>query len=762
MHLMEKGLILMHLSKISINYFGKLKDFEIDFAEGMNVIYGRNEAGKSTILSFIKSMLYGFPSSRKESIRDNDRKRYMPWGNNIASGEIQIEENGMIYIIKRSFGEKKSQDKIQIIKGVSGEEISFNEMDKPGKTLFQIDENTYEKTGFIEQLSCEVTKENSDEVIRYLTNLQGTGDASVSYTQAKRDLEEYRKGLVNTQRKPGIIDQLKEEYDKKFEVFNRLKIANQSFDEHAENNTIDWESEMQNILSFKDVIGEYNMDAVKAKIVQQKNIENILEKKLKERSDMENEQEKLAQMPDIIAMNSIQANEDLGRIIEEKIRMETYAEQIEKNKEIEKQIAQIKKENEILQKEEIEKIKADIEKSEKMLKRIEEIRIHSDISEEMPLNYKLNANKLGLVLSFLILIGAAFLLTSYLPWPVVFVFALPCIFFISRIQKLSNEIRSIKNSKVKLTDELKSIENQLDQLYRSHGTANQWELKDKYHKIQIDLERSQTILIEKEKQLKENQEKRFEDLYKKSADFIEQILEKYRCKSKEELKEKIEQHDHIKLKYNQQKEIIERIKKEEESYKDQLEQMAEDRKQELSMLYENAALSLQSQMELLKKKIALYEKEREAVDTALDILEESFQKFHMEFGSKLNNSASKVLDKITSKKYDDIMISKEFEVKISDKATKEIRSAEYFSNGTWDQIYFSVRMGIAEAIAEKINKKLPVILDDAFVQYDEERLFSALEYLYEYSGTNQIILFSCQKREMEYLKKYSDIHFAII
>ena len=74
-------------------------------------------------------------------------------------------------------------------------------------------------------------------------------------------------------------------------------------------------------------------------------------------------------------------------------------------------------------------------------------------------------------------------------------------------------------------------------------------------------------------------------------------------------------------------------------------------------------------------------------------------------------------------------------------------SSEYLSGGTFDQIYFSLRMALVKLIGEN----MPIILDDAFALYDDERLKKAVEYL----GTidNQVILFSCQSREKEFIER---------
>ena len=66
----------MKIKRLEINSFGKLKNVNISIDERVTVITGKNEAGKSTIASFIKYMLYGFTSSRNANLSENDKKKY--------------------------------------------------------------------------------------------------------------------------------------------------------------------------------------------------------------------------------------------------------------------------------------------------------------------------------------------------------------------------------------------------------------------------------------------------------------------------------------------------------------------------------------------------------------------------------------------------------------------------------------------------------------------------------------------------------------
>ena len=77
-------------------------------------------------------------------------------------------------------------------------------------------------------------------------------------------------------------------------------------------------------------------------------------------------------------------------------------------------------------------------------------------------------------------------------------------------------------------------------------------------------------------------------------------------------------------------------------------------------------------------------------------------------------------------------------------------NANLLSVGTIDQLYLALRLAIANEVAKE---ELPIILDEAFAYYDEERLENILSYLNDNFKENQIIIFTCSKREKEVLNK---------
>ena len=96
----------MKINNLKINNYGKIKNKEIPLENNINIIYGKNEAGKSTILNFILNSFYGI-SKNKKGKEISDYEKYKPWSGEEFSGKIEYElDNGEKYEVYRDFTKK--------------------------------------------------------------------------------------------------------------------------------------------------------------------------------------------------------------------------------------------------------------------------------------------------------------------------------------------------------------------------------------------------------------------------------------------------------------------------------------------------------------------------------------------------------------------------------------------------------------------------------------------------------------------------------
>ena len=171
----------MKIKKIKINSYGKLKDKEMDFDEHINIIYGKNEAGKSTLLKFITNSLYGI-SKNKRGREYSDYDKYIPWVGEEFSGKLEYElDNKEKYEVFRDF--KKKNPKIFNEKK---EDISkqFNIDKNRGNEFFyeqtKIDEELFLSTILVNQQEVKIQKQEQNILIQKMANLVGEGKTRLS------------------------------------------------------------------------------------------------------------------------------------------------------------------------------------------------------------------------------------------------------------------------------------------------------------------------------------------------------------------------------------------------------------------------------------------------------------------------------------------------------------------------------------------------------------------------------------------------------
>lgn len=195
----------MIIKKVNIIAFAGVNNKVIEFKRDVNVVYGENEAGKSTIQNFIKIWLYGMSVKRSKDLKSNERLKYSPVNGEKIRGELYIENNSREYIIKRSFGATKKEDTCEILDALTGEEIKDILKDNIGKYFLGVNGSTFIRTLFISQLGVVVSKDREEEIMERATNLLGTGEEKVSIHRAVEKLELIRKSLT-TSRRSGTLD----------------------------------------------------------------------------------------------------------------------------------------------------------------------------------------------------------------------------------------------------------------------------------------------------------------------------------------------------------------------------------------------------------------------------------------------------------------------------------------------------------------------------------------------------------------------------
>lgn len=280
----------MKIKNIKINGYGKLEDVEINLGDKINIIKGNNESGKSTLLNFISSSLYGISKNKKgKEISDFDK--YKPWNTDTFSGKLEYElDNGDDYEIFRDFKKKTPE----IYK--NGKDVTFDySIDKTkGSEFFTeqtgINEEMFLNTFMSEQEEVKLNKASQTSIIQKLSNMVSTGNENISYKKTidkinKKQLEE-----IGSERSSGRpinivndkIEDLKEEIDE----ISRYKDKKYELEQEKQNLSKDFEDEKYVLSLLRNVKTLKEKNSISREKIK------ILDNEIDGYSEMQNEKNK--------------------------------------------------------------------------------------------------------------------------------------------------------------------------------------------------------------------------------------------------------------------------------------------------------------------------------------------------------------------------------------------------------------------------------------------------------------------------------------
>ena len=314
----------MKINKIKINSYGKLKEKEIKLKDGINIIYGKNESGKSTLLNFIVNSFYGI-SKNKKGKEYSDVEKYTPWLGEEFSGKLEYELNNKNkYEIYRDFKKKNPKIFNENMEDISKE---FNIDKSKGNEFFyeqtKVDKELFLSTVVVGQQEVKLGKQEQNILVQKIANLVGTGDDNVSYKRAMDRINRRLLDEIGTQRsrekpiniinkKIEDLEQKKQELEKyediKYEIEeNKNKLEEEISDLNNKNNLLkeikiinEKEKIEKEKIKIKENIKKENIEKIKLikekinKIKNEnKNIFEINNEKTKNNKKINNEKNKL-------------------------------------------------------------------------------------------------------------------------------------------------------------------------------------------------------------------------------------------------------------------------------------------------------------------------------------------------------------------------------------------------------------------------------------------------------------------------------------
>lgn len=185
----------MKLLSLHIDGFGKFKNKDLQFADNMNIVYGYNEAGKSTIFMFIEAMFYGLERAKGRASKSDTWTKFKPWGNgDIYGGNLRFSYQDKNYRIERDFI-KTATTPFAVVNETDGKNV-----ENPGEFLKEalcgLSQTAYSNTVSISQLKSATDAKMVVELKNYIANMNTTGNMSLNINKASDFLKEKKKAFT--------------------------------------------------------------------------------------------------------------------------------------------------------------------------------------------------------------------------------------------------------------------------------------------------------------------------------------------------------------------------------------------------------------------------------------------------------------------------------------------------------------------------------------------------------------------------------------
>lgn len=183
----------MRIMELEIKNFGKFHNETVRFHDGVNLIYGVNEMGKTTLHSFIRGMLFGIEKQRGRASKKDEYSLREPWDNGAYfAGVMRFESGGKVFRLERNFYRKEKS--VSLVCETNGEILSVEQGDL--QVLMEgMNEDAFRNTVFFNQQSAATDEGLARELRNYMTNLQNAGDGEMNVSAAVKSLEDRRRAL---------------------------------------------------------------------------------------------------------------------------------------------------------------------------------------------------------------------------------------------------------------------------------------------------------------------------------------------------------------------------------------------------------------------------------------------------------------------------------------------------------------------------------------------------------------------------------------
>ena len=718
---------------MTVDSFGKLKNKTIEFSDGINVVKGANESGKSSIARCIRFLLYGF-TSRNTDISKNDKKKYLPWDGSACKGSMEVVTENGTYTVRREQASRASHsvtdsDGIPVFKG-----------ENAGEALLGVNEDTYDKTALIS--AGDVYFDDAVSLSSAIKNMVFSADSSVDSESALKKLEALKKSILGKTERSGRL------HEARLEMAELTARKNELAEAHKEL-----------------LVSEAMLEKIKANIARNNAAIDTLEKERHNISAYEaglkvekiNELEKQAKASrDRFTEKSTEMTVD--GFLPDRGFLSELNEGVLKLKEKENELEQAKKE--YSHSEEL------LSQSYSNKKQLEFNNALRNIGKD-PQSVKKDVDSLKNSMSSKKKLAVVFtILIITLPIAIFFWLGYSkikkqlinlCVQLgckdLSELDRMLSGSESaselIKSAKIRLEQAKLAVDksyeargeaaneicSMLEKCGICHSFTDTSELinaaKEHIKRLSLNVESLEAL------EMKMNIDKAsFESFMSTVGDFD----------SLKALAESFDESIPLREAAKNAKELdfytraTEGLLVQEREYEKKAAVIASniDKPDELA-----------AKITALENEIDELEKKHLALIMATEAIENAHESMRGNVSPILTAKASELFSRMTEGKYKGLYVDNELKLSFLEEGSSEYRSVDYLSSGASDAAYLALRITLAEYLYEE---KPTLIFDDAFARLDDNRLSKVCELLAAIASEYQIIVFTCHDREEAMLK----------
>lgn len=739
----------MIIESLHIHDFGGQTDRDVRFGEGINIIEGLNESGKSTVSAFIKFIFYGFSDKQ-------ERTRYYSFGKSSTSGTLTLRANGKRYRIERSYIENTGS-KHEIIDLASNSPV-FEGM-TPEEIFLGVSSDVFTHTAYIGQSAGGYV--NGSKVSGSIENILFSADENVDTEKALKRLDDARILLRHKKGRGGKIYELTDERDI---LIRRLDVAKQAnagiiekegtlreTKEAIEQNKAKLDAHSE-LIEYYETAKQYRTYK-KYKTLKKKaaELEKVIET-LKQSYTCEDF------LPDEAYVQKLKdIADEISRLDETALELHRETEQQRaKNRDLFEMSMFIDKVNE----------KGGIESVAQQ---------HNNIKKK-----RRTMNILAAVCFVLGIAAGAFCAVSYITtllpssYSIYFgagaLIMLVCglIFIIGSSRQKINETEFLIELDIDNTKDFETAVSRFvtdeNKLSIHHSKID--DLENKYEKvISARSEKEDAAMTEAMRWGKSNPD----EALQKASEVLRLIAEntsEYEkfAMARDAFKTQVEGLDPAALKeklagrgYKEEDfdmEAVNAALRENDFYSKSSEYLKEKvtvLEKELAVLTATAEdpTELCDKINALDNKISILTKKNEAYLLAYEKLSEASTALRSSVAPKLAKNASALMDKLTGSRYDVLGIGRNLELKYE--YDGQNRKIDYMSAGTRDLAYYSLRLALIRLLFKKQTP--PAVFDESFARLDDIRLDNMLSVLDDCAKEGlQSLVFTSQKRDAEHMR----------